>query len=98
MSLKAVPALMESLEDDSHTPRKRAWILALLFSIVRERNIEPFRPGETLTLHKGVEVAKQVKAGHEFNVDWQDTLKRRWLNYQKSHLKIRFLEEESPAR
>ena len=41
MQWQAVPALVASLEDERLSFRKRAWILALLFSITLERDLNP---------------------------------------------------------
>jgi hypothetical protein len=41
MKWQSVPALLETLQDEKLTFRKRAWILALLISIVRERDLDP---------------------------------------------------------
>jgi hypothetical protein len=41
MKWQAVPGLLESLEDETLSFRKRAWIFALLISITRERDLDP---------------------------------------------------------
>lgn len=48
MQWQAVPALIESLNNEKLSFRKRAWILSLLFSITLERELNPMQDFEGL--------------------------------------------------
>jgi hypothetical protein len=103
MNWQAVPCLLDSLQDEKVSFQKRAWVLALLMSIVRERDLDPatrsgvlpaYRYRGTLntwvTSQSGASggYARGSASGGRENVVEQLNLAKEWLKFRDDCLDI----------
>ncbi|HEY0982082.1 hypothetical protein [Schlesneria sp.] len=96
MSWQAVPALLESLEDEKRSFRERAWLLALLYSITEERGFDPRMVVGILPNYEYQEVAGSGWQGSfeqssfdQKRVDSQREFSRRWLRFRDDYIIIK---------
>jgi hypothetical protein len=77
MKWQAIPALVEALEDEKLSFRKRAWILALLFSITLERDLSPMQTIDGL-FPRGLLPDHETRGSLAASVTWKGGYSQGW--------------------
>jgi hypothetical protein len=96
MGWQAVPAMLDSLADDSLPFRKRAWLLTLLYSITEERDFDPRRVDGILPNCEWRQTGGSGWRGYLFDrysfdqnsIDKQREFARAWLRFREDYIVI----------
>ena len=84
MEWKAVPALLEALEDETLSFRKRAWISSLLFSITLERDLTPLPKSDEFPRPSGLLPDYETRGSLATSVTWKGGSSLGWTPGGKS--------------
>lgn len=96
MDLQAIPGLLDALNDTRLSGHRKAWVLAFLYTITWERDLNPIRlPGVLPEYYSYISADScQWADGGRIDAKEQQRLIEKWMEFQKMYLDIR---EARPA-
>jgi hypothetical protein len=98
MGWQAVPELLDTLSDERISTQKRGWLLALLFAITGERDLNPFdslrggdKPHNIIAEYEYRSIGRQCSGSSYVAIDAKEqrAFAQKWLKFKEEHLDIR---------